>query len=74
LEPPALAGLEIAGVFSRWDLPSVARYFHFTLQSPRQPEVMRLTCRGALDDWPFVAWPTLWEIRGALEPIADLEL
>ena len=45
---------------------SVHRYFRFGLVSEAQPDVMRLTCRGALDDYHRAWLPTSEEIRSAL--------
>ena len=47
---------------------------HFWLESPRQPEVRRLSCRGAVDDPPKAKPPTGEEIFQALGDIAKLRV
>ncbi|PLY16853.1 MAG: hypothetical protein C0631_01745 [Sedimenticola sp.] len=46
--------------------PTVTRFYHYTLDSVRQPDVMRLTCHGGEADLPDARLPTLPEIRNAL--------
>jgi hypothetical protein len=53
--------------------PDVMHVIHFNLQSERQPDVMRLTCRGALDAPWRAQPPSLNEIREALGGIATFE-
>ncbi len=45
---------------------SIHRYFRLDLHSEQQPDVMRLTCRGAWDDSPSARFPTSQETRIAL--------
>jgi hypothetical protein len=54
--------------------PDIMHVIHFTLQSERQPDVMRLTCRGALAEPWRARPPSLNEMRAALGAIATLEL
>jgi len=52
----------------------LTRYVEHTLESPRQPQVMRLTCYGGFSDPWEVAYPTVTEIRHVLGDIATIEL
>ena len=54
--------------------PSIHRYYRFRLLSDAQPEVNRLTCRGALADPAESRLPTLEEVRQALGEAARIEL
>jgi hypothetical protein len=54
--------------------PMVVRGYHLWLGSDRQPDVMRMTCRGAFDDINRADPPSLEEVRRALGGIADLSL
>ncbi len=54
--------------------PSIHRYYRFRLLSDAQPEVNRLTCRGALADPAEARLPTLEEVRQALGEVARIEL
>ena len=47
-------------------------YYRFWLSSPRQPQVMWLTCHGGFGDWPDVDFPTRTEMREALGEKAKL--
>ena len=49
--------------------PSVHRYLRVDLHSTTQPDVMRLTCRGALDDYYSALFPSEMEIKVALGDI-----
>lgn len=67
-----IAGRALLGI---WDSgPSIHRFYRFRLLSPGQPELLSLTCRGALADQPYAELPTLTEIRGALGTVVELEL
>lgn len=46
--------------------------YHFWLDSPRQPGVMRLTCHGTYADLPEAQPPTLLEIHEALGKVAQI--
>ncbi|MEW8505330.1 MAG: hypothetical protein AB2598_01385 [Candidatus Thiodiazotropha sp.] len=54
--------------------PIVTHGYHLWLSSERQPDVMRVTCRGAFDDLSRAQPPSIDEIRGALGDIAELIL
>jgi hypothetical protein len=54
--------------------PLVTHGYHLWLGSDRQPEVMRLTCRGAFDDLSRAEPPSINEVREALGSIAELVL
>lgn len=51
----------------------VNRYFHYTLASPRQPGVMRLTCHGGFDLPGRAQLPTLADMRTVLGEVAVIE-
>jgi len=55
-------------------MPMVTRSVQHRLHSPRQPQVMRLTCYGGFSDPWKVAYPTITEIRHALGEIATVKL
>lgn len=69
-----LASLRLAGFRAFSDAPAIMRYYHFNLISEQQPEVMRLTCRGGLEDSPQADFPTWPEIQQALGPVAGFIL
>ena len=52
----------------------VMHLVHLWLESPKQPEVRRLSCRGALDDPPLANRPSIAEMGQALGSIAELHL
>lgn len=54
--------------------PSIYRFYRFRLFSPGLPELLSLTCRGALADQPESRLPTLAEIRQALGTVVELHL
>lgn len=68
-------GLRSLGL-SAWDggEPLVASFYHLWLTSSQQPNVMRLTCYGAMADLSESLRPTYSEIEAALGPIATFEL
>jgi hypothetical protein len=47
---------------------------HLWLESAKQPQVRRLSCRGAVDDPPKAKPPTGEEIRQALGDVAALRV
>ncbi len=71
-------GIKLAGLGWSFDLgggpPMVHRYYHYRLESERQPQVMRLTCRGALADLWQAKSPTLAETKEALGEVATILL
>lgn len=50
----------------------VSRYLHHWLHSPRQPQVLRLTCHGGFDFPGRAQLPTVAEIRYALGEVVTL--
>ncbi|MES9990821.1 MAG: hypothetical protein ABW098_02645 [Candidatus Thiodiazotropha sp.] len=54
--------------------PIVTHGYHLWLSSEKQPDVMRMTCRGAFDDLSRAQPPSINEIREALGEIAELVL
>ncbi len=71
--PRRLAGLGLAGGEVDSGLSDIFRGWHFWLHSPRQPDVIRLTCRGVFAaPWEAVP-PTLEEIAEALGAVATLK-
>ena len=69
-----LAALQLSGIRLFSDAPSIMRYYHFNLHSEQQPQVMRLTCRGGLDDSPRAEFPTWPEMQQALGEVASFIL
>ncbi|MCW8890858.1 MAG: hypothetical protein OQL20_09395 [Sedimenticola sp.] len=53
--------------------PLVAHFYHLWLSSSQQPNVMRLTCYGAMADFSESLRPTFSEITAALGSLATLE-
>lgn len=70
--PKVLAGLHLAGMDS--GLPMVVRSVHLWIGSDLQPDLMRLTCRGAFDDMPTAYPPSIEEMREALGTHARIVL
>jgi hypothetical protein len=52
----------------------VSRAVHLTLGSDLQPDLMRLTCRGAFDEPAEADLPSITQIDQALGKLAQLEL
>jgi hypothetical protein len=48
--------------------------YHLWLDSPSQPNVMRLTCRGVIDEPWKARRPSIAEIRASLGTLATLKL
>ncbi|MCB1760227.1 MAG: hypothetical protein KDI68_10680 [Gammaproteobacteria bacterium] len=69
LMQPQLASTRLVGRFFPHGGASVHRFLRIELLSERQPDVMRLTCRGALDDEHAAQLPGRNEIRLALGDI-----
>lgn len=69
-----LAALQLTGIRLFSDAPSIMRYYHFNLHSEQQPQVMRLTCRGGLDDSPRAEFPTWPEMQQALGEVVSFIL
>ena len=55
-------------------LPMIQSGFHFWFDPADNPNLMRLTCLGALDDMPEAYPPTLQEIAAALGALATLDV
>ena len=70
--PKVLAGLHLAGMDS--GLPMVVRSVHLWIGSDLQPDLMRLTCRGACDDMPTAYPPSMEEMGEALGTYARIVL
>jgi hypothetical protein len=70
--PVMLAGPYFAG---RDDgLPMIVRSVHLWLADDRQPDLMRLTCRGGFDDPWDADPPSIEQMRRAIGGYASLEL
>jgi hypothetical protein len=54
--------------------PLVTHGYHLWLSSEKQPDVMRMTCRGAFDDLSNAEPPSINDVREALGKIAELVL
>ncbi|MCU7853099.1 MAG: hypothetical protein KZQ80_12905 [Candidatus Thiodiazotropha sp. (ex Monitilora ramsayi)] len=52
--------------------PMVTRGYHLWLGSDKQPDVMRMTCRGSFDDLNRADPPSLEEVRFSLGEYAEL--
>jgi hypothetical protein len=72
--PVLLAGLLTLGGMDGDGSAMIHEGYHLWLDNPDQPDVMRLTCRGAFDDAGDALPPTIDQIRAALGPVATLEL
>ena len=70
--PLMQASLDLAG---RDDgLPMIVLSVHLWISSDQQPDVMRLTCRGAFDDPPQAEPPSIEQMQEALGSYASLKL
>jgi hypothetical protein len=71
--PVRVASLQFAGFDGDSDGVSASFMgYHFWLNSPRQPHVMRMTCHGVYAEPGDLRPPTLQEIRDTLGDIAHL--
>ncbi len=70
--PIMVAGLNL--VVADASQPMVARGLHLWIGSDLQPDVMRLTCRGAFDDPWEAELPSIKQMREALGSYATVEL
>ena len=59
---------------SSWDggEPLVAKFYHLWVSSSQQPNVMRITCFGAMADLSESERPTFMEIEAALGTVATI--
>ena len=72
--PVQVASLQLAGFDGDADGVSASFMgYHFWLDSPRQPQVMRMTCHGTYAEPADLRPPTLQEIRDTLGDIARLQ-
>ena len=72
LEAVRLAGLRWGGGLLWEGGHSIYRFVRMDLHSEQQPDVLRLTCRGAYEDYHRASYPTPMEIRVALGEIITL--
>ncbi len=70
-DPPVRGGLMRVGMDDSGS-SSVTRGYHLWLESEQQPDVMRLSCRGAFDYMWKATPPSIQEIRQALGSRAHL--
>lgn len=73
-EPPGTVRLRLATAESGGGSPMIQEGYHFYLSGGPDPNVMRLTCLGMLDDMWRSRAITLAEIRKSLGAVATLEL
>jgi hypothetical protein len=73
-EPPGTARLRLASAESGGGSPMIQEGYRFYLSGGPDPNVMRLTCLGMLDDMWRSRAITLEEIRKSLGAVATLEL
>ncbi|WP_456404583.1 hypothetical protein [Thiolapillus sp.] len=71
--PVVLASLTLAGAEVDTSPPDIFLGYHFWLHSEQQPDVLRMTCRGAFAEPWEAEYPTLGEIAAALGDYASLE-
>ena len=69
-----LASLNMAGLSGDSSPPDIFRGWHFWLSSEKQPNVLRMTCRGVFAEPWEAEPPTLAEIKDALGAVADLKI
>ncbi|MBL3599830.1 MAG: hypothetical protein JMN25_08165 [gamma proteobacterium endosymbiont of Lamellibrachia anaximandri] len=70
--PLMVAGLNLAGLDG--GVPMIFRGVHMWISSDLQPEVMRLTCRGVLEDMIWARPPSIREMRTAMGEKAEIIL
>jgi hypothetical protein len=68
-----LASLQLSDAAVDSSPPDIFRGWHFWLHSDKQPNVLRMTCRGVFAEPWEAELPTLAEIRQALGDIASLK-
>jgi len=71
--PVQLASLELTGAAVDASPSDIYRGWHFWLHSDRQPDVLRLTCRGVFAAPWEAKTPTYREIAAALGELATLK-
>lgn len=72
--PVVVAGIGLAGMDADSGQPMIVRGVHLWIGSDTQPDVMRMTCRGAFDDAWRAQLPSIDEMREALGDYASLIL
>ena len=72
--PLRVASLRLASALNGNGHTMIFEGWHLWLDSPDQPNVKRLTCRGAFGSPAEVAPPSIDEIRAALGTVVTLEL
>jgi len=73
-EPPGAVRFRLASSTDAGGNPMIQEGYHFWLSKGPDPDVMRLTCLGMLDEMAWAKPPTLDEIREALGAVATLRL
>jgi hypothetical protein len=73
-EPATGVRFQLASAPDGGGTPMIQEGYHFWLGDGPDPNLMRLTCLGMLDDMPRARPPTLEEIRSALGGVATLGL
>jgi hypothetical protein len=74
---PGLSGgarFQLAGHGDSGGSQMIRPGYHFWLADSRDPNLMRMTCLGRLDDPAYTRAPTLAEIRAVLGDLATLEV
>jgi hypothetical protein len=71
--PVMLASLTLADAAVDSSPPDIFLGYHFWLHSDRQPDVLRMTCRGVFAEPWEAEYPTLEEIAFALGGYAELQ-
>ena len=71
--PVRLASLTLAGADVDSSPADIFLGYHFWLHSEKQPDVLRMTCRGAFSEPWDAQYPTLGEITAALGSWASLK-
>ncbi len=71
--PVVLASLTLAGAEVDSSPADIFLGYHFWLHSETQPDVLRMTCRGAFSEPWDAQYPTLGEIAATLGDLATLD-
>jgi hypothetical protein len=69
---PAFSGFLKVAMQDSGGKPMVTQGYHLWLGSEKQPDVMRMTCRGAFDDLSRADPPSLEEVKQSLGDYAEL--
>lgn len=75
-EPSPIAGVhfQLAGHGDSGGSQMIRQGYHFWLADSHDPNLMRMTCLGRLDDPAYTRAPTLAEIRAVLGDLATLDV